>query len=169
VHVVGYSLGGWIAAELAVFHPHRLRSLTLVCAAGLRIPDTPAPNLVAMTTEAVWETLFNDPRNRDSVIPDYESMEEVVHLYGEATTFARLTWNPQYDLALERRLRRVECPALVVGAEDDRVIPNEVSDRYAALIPQARIERVPGAGHAVAVEQPDALADLIANHIESAA
>jgi pimeloyl-ACP methyl ester carboxylesterase len=44
-----------------------------------------------------------------------------------------------------------------------------VSDRYAALIPQARIERVPGAGHAVAVEQPDALADLIANHIESAA
>jgi pimeloyl-ACP methyl ester carboxylesterase len=168
-HVVGYSLGGWIAAELAVFQPRRLRSLTLVCAAGLRIPGKPAPNLVAMTTEAVWETLFNDPRNRDSVIPDYESMEEVVHLYGEATTFARLTWNPQYDLALERRLRRVECPALVVGAEDDRVIPNEVSDRYAALIPQARIERVPGAGHAVAVEQPDALADLIANHIESAA
>ena len=39
-------------------------------------------------------------------------MEEVVHLYGEATTFARLAWNPQYDLRLERRLRRVDCPSL---------------------------------------------------------
>jgi pimeloyl-ACP methyl ester carboxylesterase len=167
-HVVGYSLGGWIAAELAVFHPRRLRSLTLVCPAGLRIPDKPAPNLVAMTTEAVWETLFNDPRNAGQVQPDYESIEEVVHLYGEATTFARLTWNPQYDLALERRLRRVRCPALVIGAEDDRVIPNEVADRYAELIDGARLERIPDSGHAVAVEKPDELAAAIAAHIEAA-
>ena len=71
-------------------------------------------------------------------MPDYESLEEVVHLYGEATTFARLTWNPQYDLALERRLWRVRCPALVIGAEDDRVIPNAVADKYAELIAGAR-------------------------------
>jgi pimeloyl-ACP methyl ester carboxylesterase len=166
-HVVGYSLGGWIAAELAVFHPERLRSLTLVCPAGLRIPDAPAPNLVAMTNEAVWETLFNDPRNSDQVMPDYDSLEEVVHLYGEATTFARLTWNPQYDLALERRLWRVRCPALIVGAEDDRVIPNAVADKYAELIDGARLERIAGSGHAVAVEKPDALAALIAEHITS--
>ena len=110
VHVVGYSLGGWIAAELAAFYPRRLRSLTLICPAGLRVPGQPAPNLIAMTTEAVWETLFNDPRNIEQVMPDYDSVDEVVHLYGEATTFARLVWNPQYDLALERRLRRVELP-----------------------------------------------------------
>jgi pimeloyl-ACP methyl ester carboxylesterase len=161
-HVVGYSLGGWIAAELAVFHPERLRSLTLICPAGLRVPDEPAPNLVAMTTEAVWETLFNDPRNADRVMPDYESLEEVVHLYGEATTFARLTWNPQYDLALERRLWRVRCPTLVVGAEDDRVIPNAVADMYARLIEGARLERIPGTGHAIAIEKPDELAAVIA-------
>jgi pimeloyl-ACP methyl ester carboxylesterase len=170
VHLVGYSLGGWIAAELAVFYPKRLRSLTLICPAGLRVPNAPAPNLVAMTTEAVWETLFNDPRNVDSVLPDYESLEEVVHLYGEATTFARLTWNPQYDLALERRLRRVACPALIVGAEEDRVIPNAVHDRYAELIPGARLERVEGTGHAAAVEKPDEVAALVTAHIaESAA
>jgi pimeloyl-ACP methyl ester carboxylesterase len=167
-HVVGYSLGGWIAAELAAFYPRRLRSLTLICPAGLRIPGQHAPNLTAMTTEAVWETLFNDPRNAGSVLPDYESLEEVVHLYGEATTFARLTWNPQYDLALERRLRRVTCPALVIGAELDRVIPDAVADRYAELL-GARLERVPETGHAIAVERPDRVAELIAAHVRGAA
>lgn len=164
VHVVGYSLGGWIAAELAAFYPRRLRSLTLICPAGLRVPGRPAPNLIAMTTEAVWETLFADPSAAESVMPDYESMEEVVHLYGEATTFARLAWNPQYDLALERRLRRVGCPALVIRAERDQVIPDAVAERYAELI-GARIEHVSGTGHAIAVEQPDAVAGLIAAHV----
>lgn len=167
VHVVGYSLGGWIAAELAAFYPRRLRSLTLICPAGLRVPGQPAPNLVAMTTDAVWHTLFNDPRNADEVMPDYESVEEVVHLYGEATTFARLAWNPQYDVALERRLRRVECPALVIGAEHDRVIPDAVAARYAELL-GARIERVEGTGHAVAIERPETVAGLIAAHVAEA-
>ena len=168
VHVAGYSLGGWIAAELAAFYPRRLRSLTLICPAGLRVPGRPAPNLIAMTTAAVWETLFSDPAAAESMMPDYESMEEVVHLYGEATTFARLAWNPQYDLALERRLRRVDCPALVIGAEHDRVIPDDVADRYAELL-GARIERVADTGHALAVEQPDAAAALIAGHVAGAA
>lgn len=168
VHVVGYSLGGWIAAELAAFYPRRLRSLTLICPAGLRVPGRPAPNLIAMTTAAVWETLFNDPKVAESVMPDYESMEEVVHLYGEATTFARLAWNPQYDLALERRLRRVECPALVIGAEHDRVIPDAIADRYGELL-GARVERVDGTGHALAVEKPDQAAALITGHVASAA
>jgi pimeloyl-ACP methyl ester carboxylesterase len=167
VHVVGYSLGGWLAAELACFYPRRLRSLTLVCPAGLRVPGQPAPNLIAMTTEAVWEALFNDPTGAERVKPDYGSVEEVVHMYGEATTFARLAWNPQYDVALERRLRRVDCPALVVRAEHDRVIPDAVAERYAELI-GARIERIDGTGHAIAVEQPDSLVALIAAHVTGA-
>jgi pimeloyl-ACP methyl ester carboxylesterase len=167
-HVVGYSLGGWIAAEFAAFYPRRLRSLTLICPAGLRVPGNPAPNLSAMTTEAVWQTLFNDPRNIGSVLPDHESLEEVVHLYGEATTFARLTWSPQYDLALERRLRRVGCPALVIGADGDRVLPDGVADRYAELL-GARLERVPETGHAIGIEQPDRVAELVAGHVADSA
>ena len=167
VHVVGYSLGGWIAAELAAFYPRRLRSLTLVCPAGLRVPGRPAPNLVAMMSESVWEALFEDPRNAQTVKPDLDSAEEVVHLYAEATTFARLAWNPQYDVALERRLRRVDCPALVVGAGHDRVIPDAVADRYAHLL-GTRTERVEGTGHALAVERPDAVAALVCAHVARA-
>jgi pimeloyl-ACP methyl ester carboxylesterase len=139
-----------------------------MCPAGLRVPGRPAPNLIAMTTEAVWETLFHDPAAAEPVMPDYESMEEVVHLYGEATAFARLAWNPQYDLGLERRLRRLSCPCLVIRAEHDRVIPDAVAERYAELL-GARIERIDDTGHALAVEQPDAAAALIAAHVAEAA
>ena len=168
VHVVGYSLGGWIAAELAAFYPRRLRSLTLICPAGLRVPGQPAPHLTALTNQGVWEGLFSDPQNREAVAPDWESLEEVVHLYGEATTFARLAWNPQYDAALERRLRRVDCPALVIRAETDRIIPDAVADRYAELL-DARLERISNTGHAIAVEQPDRVADLIVGHVTDSA
>ncbi len=168
VHLVGYSLGGWTAAELAVFFPRRLRSLTLITPAGLRIPDKPIKNLIAMTPEELWSTVFNDPTNLPSVLPDYEDLEEIVHQYGEGTTLARLAWNPNYDLKLERRLRRVTCPALVMRAEEDRLLPDEIAERYAELLPAARLHTIPRTGHALPVEQPEQAAAVIADFIEEA-
>ena len=110
VHLVGYSLGGWIAAEFAVFYPKRLRSLTLIVPAGLRIPGKPIPNPVAMMPDAFFDLIFNDKTNMHQVLPDFESLDEIVHQYGEGATLARLAWNPQYDLKLERRLRARHLP-----------------------------------------------------------
>jgi pimeloyl-ACP methyl ester carboxylesterase len=167
VHLVGYSLGGWIAAEFATFHPRRLRSLTLIVPPGLRVTGGPdRADIFAMEPEQSLGTIFNDPTNMMSVLGE-ETVEEVVHVYGEMSTTARLTWNPRYNTKLEHRLPRVGCPALVVLAENDRLIPEEIGARYAELLPNARTERVPGTGHALAVEQPDAAADLIARFVEA--
>jgi pimeloyl-ACP methyl ester carboxylesterase len=164
-HLVGYSLGGWIAAELAVFYPRRFASVTLIVPAGLRIPGKPIGDLFAMMPDQAFATFFNDPANLAEVLPDFESLEEVEHQYGEAATLARLAWNPRFDPKLERRLPRVESPTLVVRAEQDRLIPDEMAERYAELIPGARIETVPGTGHALVVEQPERTADAIAAFI----
>jgi pimeloyl-ACP methyl ester carboxylesterase len=166
VHVIGYSLGGWIAAELAVFHPHRLESLTLVTPIGLRVPGKPPGDVFAMDPEKLFMTMFNDPTNAAQVAPDLESLDEIEHQFGEMATMARLAWNPRFDPKLERRLPRVSCPALVVRAEHDRLVPDEIAERYAELIEGARIETVPGTGHAVIVEQPDKTADLITAFIQ---
>jgi pimeloyl-ACP methyl ester carboxylesterase len=169
VHVVGHSLGGWIAAELAVFYPERLRSLTLIVPIGLRIEGKPWPNLAAMTPQARLDRTFNDKANMAAVTPDADDLDEVTHLYGEATTMARLAWSPQYDLKLEHRLRRVKAPALVLRAEHDRLIPDEMAERYAELLPNARIEAVPGTGHGLPIEQPDRAAGLVADFVAEAA
>lgn len=166
VHLVGYSLGGWIAAEFASFYPKRLRSLTLMTPAGLRILGAPIPNPVAMMPDQFFELIFNDKTNMPDYLPDFESLDEVVHQYGEMATLARLVWNPQYDLKLERRLERVTCPSLVVRAEHDRLIPDEMAERYAELLPESRIETVAGTGHALAYEQPEQTAAVIGKFIQ---
>jgi pimeloyl-ACP methyl ester carboxylesterase len=166
VNLVGYSLGGWIAAELAVFYPRRFDSLTLITPIGLRIPGKPIADLFAMDPEALASIFFNDPTNAMQVAPDMESLDEIEHQFGEAATMARLAWNPRFDPKLERRLERVSCPTLVVRAEHDRVVPDEMAERYAELIEGARIETVPGTGHAVIVEQPDKAADAVSAFIK---
>ena len=169
VHLVGYSLGGWLAAEFAAFYPHRLESLTLMVPAGLRIPDKPIPNPVAMMPDAFFDLIFNDKTNMHQVLPDFEDFEEIVHSYGEGATLARLAWDTQYDLKLERRLERVTCPSLVMRAEEDRLICDEMAERYAELLPNSRIETIPGTGHALAVEQPERVGAVIGNFIREVA
>jgi pimeloyl-ACP methyl ester carboxylesterase len=165
VHLVGYSLGAWIAAEIAVFHPRRIESLTLVTPIGLRVPGKPVGDIFAMDPEVLFTTLFNDPSNAAQILPDFESLDEIEHQFGEMATLARLAWNPRFDPKLERRLARVDCPALVVKAENDRLVPGELADRYAALIAGARVETVPGTGHALIVEQPEKTADVVTSFI----
>ncbi len=166
VHLVGYSLGGWLAAEFASFYPKRLASLTLITPAGLRIPDKPVPNPVAMQPEEYFGVIFNDPTNIPQYLPDFESLDEIVHQYGEMATLARLAWHTQYNLKLERRLGRVTCPSLVVLAEDDRLVPDEIGKLYADLLPDSRVATIPRTGHALAYEQPEKLARAVSSFIQ---
>lgn len=159
--LVGYALGGWIAAEYATFYPERVRRLVLITPSGLRLEGRPSRDLMSMHASEHGDILFNDPANAEQALPDLNDPAEVVRLYAEARTVARLAWNPRYSLKLQRRLRRITSPTLVIGAEHDRVIPNEMCDLYADSIAAARIERVAGTGHALLVEQPAIVARLI--------
>jgi pimeloyl-ACP methyl ester carboxylesterase len=164
VHLLGYSLGGWIAAEYAAVYPRRLRSLTLITPVGLRIEEPMAP-IFGMAPEELFGTLFNDPTNIGQVAPDPASLDEIVHGYAEATTLAGLAWARPYDLKLARRLARVQCPALVLGAEADRLVPNAMAKRYAEALRDSRFVTIPGTGHALIIEQPEATAVAIADFL----
>ena len=166
--LVGFSLGGWIAATYAVLFPEHVRSLTLIVPVGLRVPGQPVADLFAMEPEEQFAALFNDPTNALPSAPDMEDVDTVVRLYNEASTLARLMWNPRFDPKLERRLYRATMPALVIGADGDRLVPDAMSDLYAERLPNARLERVAGAGHMVIVEQPERTAQLVGDFIEGA-
>jgi pimeloyl-ACP methyl ester carboxylesterase len=167
VHLVGFSLGGWIAAELAIFYPERLKSLTLITPAGLHVPEAPMVDIFAMPPEQIPELLFNgNVAEYTDYLPDPTSLDAIVDAFGELGTFARLAWTPRFDPKFERRLPGVRVPALVVGADDDRLVPNVHADRWAELLPDARLERIPGTGHGLIMQEPDRAAEVILGFIE---
>src|SRR3954464_13559697 len=79
----------------------------------------------------------------------------------------RTAWKPyMYSQTLPHLLGGVRAPALVVWGDDDRIVPRSAGEVYAAALPGARRETITGAGHCVALEQPDALARLVVGFIE---
>lgn len=168
VHLVGASFGGWIAAELAVAASHRLRSVTLLSAAGLRLPDHPVPDLFLMPPTRLAETLYHDPPPAPEGSAAGPDIDAVLAAYRDSTALARFCWAPYLsNPKLERRLHRVSVPALVVAPSDDRLIPVAHARRYAALIPGARFTEVPDSGHAMYFERPAEFAAAVTGFLQS--
>ncbi|MCC6707804.1 MAG: alpha/beta hydrolase, partial [Gammaproteobacteria bacterium] len=120
IHLIGFSMGGWAAAEFASFYPRRLKSLSLITPVGLRLPDNPGVDIFQLPPAELMDRLFEDKAVMMDFLPDPNNFDEGIHLYSEFAAAARLMWAPRYNLALERRLQRVTCPSLVVGAANDR-------------------------------------------------
>lgn len=153
--VVGASLGGWIAAELAVHSPHRVERLVLMSPVGLRIPEAPPTDLFFLPPERLVETLFHDPAAAAGLFPAEPSVDDILRAYRNNTAFARYAWRPFLnDPKLERRLYRISAPTLVIWPDDDRVVPRAHAERYAARIPDARLEVIEDCGHALYGERP---------------
>jgi pimeloyl-ACP methyl ester carboxylesterase len=166
VHVVGGSFGGWVAAELAVHSPHRVRSLALLSAAGLRIPEHPVTDLFLLPPAKLPEVLFHSPPPAPPEPAPAPDLDTIIAAYREATSLARFSWVPFLsDPKLERRLRRVTAPTLVVAPDDDRLIPVAHARRYAERIPGARYAEVKDCGHVMYFEKPAEFADVVTAHI----
>jgi pimeloyl-ACP methyl ester carboxylesterase len=169
-HVVGGSFGGWIAAELAVYAPHRIGSLTLLSAAGLRLPEHPVTDLFLLPPARLPATLFHNPPPPAPKPPPGASpdLDAIIAAYREATSLARFSWVPFLnDPKLERRLRRITAPALVVAPSDDRVIPVEHARRYAERIAGAEYSEVQDCGHAMYFEKPEQFASAVTSFLSA--
>ena len=164
-HVVGGSFGGWIAAELALYVPQRVASLTLLSAAGLRLPEHPITDLFLLPPARLPETLFHNPPPPAPVPPPGTppDLDTIIAAYREATSLARFCWVPFMDDPKQQpRLHRIAAPTLVVAPSDDRVIPVEHARRYAELIPNATYAEVPDCGHAMYFERPEEFTTRVA-------
>jgi pimeloyl-ACP methyl ester carboxylesterase len=170
VHVVGYGLGGWLAAELAIWFPTRVRSLSLLAPFGLRVPGHPIRDVFILDPATYADTYYNgDGAAFDDLVPGVGSpaaggVEEFAQRYGEMGSAAQLMWQPRYDVKLDDRLPRLAVPSLVVAGDDDRVVPAEHTDRWAELL-GARTATVHG-GHAFVVQSPEQTAETVAAFVQ---
>jgi pimeloyl-ACP methyl ester carboxylesterase len=156
--VLGCGLGGWIAAELAVRYPERLRALVLVDAYGLRVEGALPADEFAVTPAMLRPLVFanSDQDLAARTLPDQQPPEHVEAALHARVAAARLAWQFPYDPKLAARLRRVTAPVLAVWGERDQLVPPAHGYAYADGLPDARLEIIAGAGHYPYLEATDA-------------
>jgi pimeloyl-ACP methyl ester carboxylesterase len=173
--VVGLSLGGWMALELATRYPEKVRALVLINPAGLYLEGHPIKDIFGRTPGELAEDLFYDQSHpvaqlmhtlnelssdvgRRIEIP----FEMVKPVAATMAATAKLAWDPYlHNPKLPRRLWRVTCPTLVVRATEDTLIPAAHAQYYADNIAGARYVEVTEARHMLPWEKPEELAEIV--------
>jgi pimeloyl-ACP methyl ester carboxylesterase len=164
--LVGSSVGGALAAEVAVLMPRRVRKLVLSAPFGIFDPAHPSadiwaqpimpdpqPELLCARPEA-WKALWARPEHVD--------VEEWTVTRARAMEAAARFLFPLGATGIDKRLSRIIQPTLLIRGADDRVMPALYQDRMAAGI-RGPVQRsvVAHAGHLVELDQPDEFATLV--------
>jgi pimeloyl-ACP methyl ester carboxylesterase len=182
--LVGHSLGGMIAAEMAALCPHEVERLVLVAPAGLWLDAHPIPDLFAAMPFELPGLLFHDPALGARLLTGGLPLARMQDLAGkgafelaavlqrfEDTAFlqAFLIQNarrlgmagkllfPIPERGLSERLYRVRARTTLVWGDSDRMIDPVYAAAWQRLLPQAELVRVPAAGHMLPYEKPEAL------------
>jgi pimeloyl-ACP methyl ester carboxylesterase len=170
VHLVGCSIGAWIAAEIATKVPERIRRLVMVGPVGVKLGPVDRldiPDIFAMPLDKVDELLFADPA-RMKMDPSKMTDDEIAIRVRNRETLALLSWEPwMHNPKLKHRLQRAAMPALFMRGEKDGLVSSTYMEGYARLLPNARTMTIPGAGHAPQIEQPKAFADALFRFLET--
>jgi pimeloyl-ACP methyl ester carboxylesterase len=156
VTVVGNSIGGWIAAEIALLGGPRISGVVLVDAAGLVLAGHPAPDFFSLTLDQVAELSYYRP---DAFRLDLDHMPDAqkAMMAGNRAALSVYGGPGMADPTLLDRLPDVAVPVLVIWGEADRMIPVEQGQAYAKAIPDARFLLLPETGHLPQLEAPDRL------------
>jgi len=156
--LMGFSLGGWVAAEIAVRCTHRFAKLVLVGPVGIKVGDRETreiPDIFATAPEQVLRLTFHDPAK---AAVDYLSLsdEEAQIIVRNREALTLYTWEPyMHNPKLRYHLDRIRIPTRLIRGESDGLVSQAYAQAYAGLIPGARLELIPAAGHAPQIEQPE--------------
>lgn len=168
VHVVGASLGGWIAMEIAIRSSARLESLTLADAAGIRVAGVPRGDMFIANPAELHKLLFAGEDAAAAWFAQWQGSPEGLAAYDKNRhAAAKYTWQPRlYDPRLEKWLHRIKLPTQILWGAEDRLIPPAHAEALAALIAGAAITILPGSGHMPEIERPELFVDTVARFIE---
>jgi pimeloyl-ACP methyl ester carboxylesterase len=169
VGLVGFGIGGWIAAAMAAMNSDNLSHLVLVDAAGIKPQSGEILDVFVRRWQDVVEACVSDPEAEEfqriySAAP--------VQTYGGSreagrSMAMRMCYRPyMYDPALPALLGGVRAPTLIVWGAEDRVIPVECGRLYQAAMPGARLEIMEGCGHWPHYEKPRETADVVRRFLD---
>lgn len=147
----GVSLGGWIAAEIAVRWPERVKKLWIADAPGLWTDRAVLGDLFRLTQnrQRMRELLFFDPNSAmaSMVIKDQPDELMMLYAYQAMTVLARMVWQRPYDPKLANRLKRIGCPTLLLWGDHDQLVPPAFGEEYQKHIAGAELKLIKDCGH----------------------
>ncbi|MFJ4199631.1 alpha/beta fold hydrolase [Streptomyces sviceus] len=166
VLVVGSSLGGWVAAEMALRDSAgSITGLVLIDAVGIRVETEPITDFFALDARGVAEHSWHDPE-RYYLDPADIPAEELARRQANMATMRVLAGDPyMHNPTLLSRLGQIQVPTLLLWGESDRVVTPAYGATYADAFGNGRLEVIPEAGHLPQIEQPDATFALVDAHL----
>jgi pimeloyl-ACP methyl ester carboxylesterase len=160
--LVGLGFGGWVAAEMASLAPRQFKRLVLVGAMGILPENGEILDQALVSYIDYVRKGFHDQGRYAAIYTEEPSVEQLEQWDVNREMTFRIAWKPyMYNRALNHLLPEVETPALVVWGRHDQIVPLECGEKYAQILPNARLEVIEGAGHFVDLERPDELAKLV--------
>jgi pimeloyl-ACP methyl ester carboxylesterase len=165
--LVGASVGGAFAAEMAAIFPERVGRLALIAPFGLFDDKEPAADPWAQRKDvlpglmcaeaATWNELVAPPEGANSV-------EWPIEMTRASEAAARAFW-PLGNTRLEKRLGLIEAPTLILWGDRDAILPPVYAGTFARAIKgAARVEIIANAGHLAYLDRPEALANAVLKH-----
>jgi pimeloyl-ACP methyl ester carboxylesterase len=156
--LMGHSMGGWIAAEMAAMDHGSLTGLVLIDAVGIRPKNTDITEVFMVSAETRAGYRFHDP----SQVPGLEEYtreqtpEEVLADFSNRETASRLLWKPyMHNPSLPHYLATVKAPTLVLWGREDAIVPLECGELFQQAISGAQLQAIDRCGHSPQYERPE--------------
>jgi pimeloyl-ACP methyl ester carboxylesterase len=156
VHLAGNSLGGWLAAEIAVRATTRLKTLTLVSPGGLHIKGVRKGDIFLWGNEERVRNTFFDQKMAEARLAANVSEEMADIALKNHFTTAKLAWSPRFhDPHLHKWLHRIDVPTTIIWGENDKIFPVALAEAYREGIPGSQVTIIPECGHLPQQEKLD--------------
>ena len=170
IDVIGFSLGGWIAAEMAANCAHQFRRMVLVAPTGIRPPEGEIMDLFAVTARAYLDASVHDAANTPEFAGLYggETTAEQFEAWEDARAeSSRLAWQPyMYNPSLGPMLEGVSgLPTLLVWGREDRIVPLSAGQTYNRSIVGSELAMFEECGHRPEIERSQAFIDRVKNFL----
>ena len=159
VRTIGFSMGGWIASEIAAMCNHSISKLMLVGAAGVKPNDSEITDIFIISPAQVLDLMYHDT----SQAPEYQKLygtdptpEQAMVAETNREMAVRLCWKPyMHDPRLTSLLQRVKVPARMVWGKNDAIVRVECGELYKQAINGSDLVVIDNCGHSPQVERPE--------------
>lgn len=161
VTVVGNSIGGWIAAEMALLDTTRIGSILLVDAVGIEVPGHPVVDFFALTFPEIAQRSYYEP-DKFLIDPSMMTPQQQAMLAGNRAALSVYAGDPPMtDTTLRERLSAAALPVLVIWGDHDRIADPDYGRAFAQAIPNAEFVLLAETGHMPQLESPTRLVRAI--------